>query len=105
VASYNLEQLPGNVNISVFSGDDFQLIVDVYRDITNYTFAAKIEQGATDIDFTVAKTDIPNGTIKLSLTPIQTAAIVDGSKWALKWTDPDTKVLTILYGTVKKQSI
>jgi hypothetical protein len=100
MASFNLEQLPGNINISVFSGDDFSMTIDLYRDITDYLFEAKVESEFTDIDFAYEAISLPNGTIKLSLSTTDTASITNGDKWYLKWTDADDKTLTLLTGII-----
>lgn len=112
---------PARCDITIYTGATYELQVQLQDaaedpiDLTNRAIAAQIwnTRGTTQVvPFTVTKTDIPAGTILLSLTAEQTALLpvnrsvgtvaeaVVGS-WDLRVTEPDgTTVFYWLEGTV-----
>lgn len=92
----DIEQLPGELNITVAQGDDFSLALDFDIDLTGYTFVAKVKMSADEelIAMSVTETDLSAGQITLVLTDTQTAEIVVAThKWFLVWTTSGTSLI------------
>lgn len=96
------EQLPGQLSLSIVSGDEFSSVVDFDIDLTSYTVEAWIKSTVTNdyvLEITTAFVNASVGTINLSLTEIQTASLSIGTyTWVLLWTAPGTVERTALSG-------
>ena len=109
--------LPGLLNISLTVGDEFGMFVDLDIDTTNFTWTGIVyevntsvsfanpsgvnTQGTTVATFAVTNVNPANGQINLSLTEIQTSALVPSTKyrWYLRGVSPDLVTRTYLSGT------
>lgn len=98
--AYTVNQLPAPVDFNLVSGDDFTATITLNMDITGYTFAAVVDTTPVATNFTVAVIDAITGKLTITLTAAQTAGITSATSWDMRWTDPDTKKLTIFCGTV-----
>jgi len=98
--TYNISQIPGEVNLKFISGDDLTLNIDLNQDITDYTITAEIEATPTNISFNVTVVSATAGTITIVLTDVQTALVTSGNNWFLKWVDDSGLILTLLKGII-----
>lgn len=85
-------QYPGTLDIAFVQGDDFALAVDFDVALTNYTVSASITStnlGETVAEPTVVIVSAADGTVSVSLTGEETAAIPRGTyRWGLTWETP-----------------
>ena len=109
--------LPGDLSLSLITGDEFGMLVDLDFDITNFTWTAIVyeaetestfsrpsgvtSQGATAATFTVATVNAANGLLNLSLTETQTNALNPATpyRWYLRGVSPAQVTRTYLSGT------
>lgn len=94
---------PGAYHLDIYQGDVFTLSLDFDVDLTGYTLEAQIRHDPDDTTpaetLTVTVTDAANGLVQLSLTAVETAALLPQRYWwDLQWTDPSGDVRTILRG-------
>ncbi len=95
-----LNQLPGELNISIVAGDDFSFRVTFPMDLTNYIVQGQVG----DVPLSIGELDIENGRIIISLIKELTKELVDGT-WYLKIINKNTDIeRTMLAGNfiVKK---
>lgn len=110
-------QIPGNLNITTVVGDEFGLFVDLDIDTTDFAWTSVIYEASTTISFTsvggtitqgalaatltVTNVNAANGQLNLSLTEVQTAALVPTTKyrWYLRGVSPALVTRTYLSGT------
>lgn len=115
--SYNA--LPGSLNISLTTGDEFGMLTDLDIDTTGFTWTAIIyetatavsfvnpsgvsTQGTTAATFTVTVMNAAAGQVNLSLTELQTAALSPATtyRWYLRGVSPLSVTRTYLSGTLK----
>jgi hypothetical protein len=111
--------LPGTLNISLTTGDEFGMLADLDIDTTSFTWTAIIyetattvsfvnpsgvsTQGTTAATFTVTVVNAAAGQVNLSLTEIQTAALSPATnyRWYLRGVSPAMVTRTYLSGTLK----
>ena len=111
--------LPGTLNISLTTGDEFGMLPDLDIDTTSFTWTAIIyetatsvsfvnpsgvsTQGTTAATFTVTVVNAAAGQVNLSLTEIQTAALNPATnyRWYLRGVSPAMVTRTYLSGTLK----
>jgi hypothetical protein len=111
--------LPGPLDISLTTGDEFGLLVDLDIDTTGFTWTSIIyetassvsfvnpsgvrTQGATATTFTVSVVNAAAGQINLSLTEIQTEALNPATtyRWYLRGVSSALVTRTYLSGTLK----
>jgi hypothetical protein len=111
--------LPGTLNISLTTGDEFGMLADLDIDTTSFTWTAIIyetattvsfvnpsgvsTQGTTAATFTVTVVNAAAGQVNLSLTEIQTAALNPATnyRWYLRGVSPALVTRTYLSGTLK----
>ena len=111
--------LPGTLNISLTTGDEFGMLADLDIDTTNFTWTALVyetattvsfvnpsgvsTQGTTAATFTVTVVNAAAGQVNLSLTEIQTAALNPATnyRWYLRGVSPAMVTRTYLSGTLK----
>jgi hypothetical protein len=111
--------LPGTLNISLTTGDEFGMLADLDIDTTSFTWTAIIyetattvsfvnpsgvsTQGTTAATFTVTVVNAAAGQVNLSLTEIQTAALNPATnyRWYLRGVSPAMVTRTYLSGTLK----
>ena len=109
--------LPGDLNLSLVTGDEFGMLVDLDFDVTNYTWTAVVyestttstfgnpsgvvTQGSTAATFTVTVVNAGTGMINLSLTETQTNAFNPSTtyRWYLRGVSPAQVTRTYLAGT------
>jgi hypothetical protein len=110
MATFSL--LPGSLTLRCFAGDEFNLTLDFDIDLTGYTFETDIYQlGASTIvdgqlvtpttsfeEFTLTVLSYATGTIRLSLTEEQTAALAGQYRFLLRWVAPGDVTRTIVNG-------
>jgi hypothetical protein len=100
----DIEQLPGELNITTTADDDLSVLLDFDVVLTGYTFVAKVEHYQTTTTITVTNTDLAAGKITISLTNTQLTAIGAGiHKWYLNWTTGTTD-RRVLAGTFTIQN-
>lgn len=93
----NIEQAPGNLNLTITRGDTFSLAFDFSIDLTGYTFEGKV--GVKIL--TITAVDLAAGKINISLTGAQTNALsIKPIAWYLKWTDSGGATRKVLTGDV-----
>lgn len=95
-----LNQLPGELNISIVAGDDFSFRVTFPFDLTDYILIGQVG----DVSMSIGELDLEQGRIILSLTKEQTKELEDSS-WSLRVINQSTDAeRTMLAGsfTVKK---
>ena len=111
--------LPGSLDISLTTGDEFGMLADLDIDTTSFTWTALIyetantvsfvnpsgvpTQGATAATFTVTVVNAAAGQVNLSLTEIQTATFSPATtyRWYLRGVSPALVTRTYLSGTLK----
>jgi hypothetical protein len=111
--------LPGSLNISLTTGDEFGMLADLDIDTTSFTWTALVyetattvsfvnpsgvsTQGTTAATFTVTVVNAAAGQVNLSLTEIQTAALNPATnyRWYLRGVSPAMVTRTYLSGTLK----
>jgi hypothetical protein len=111
--------LPGTLNISLTTGDEFGMLADLDIDTTGFQWTAIVyaastsvsfvnpagvpTQGATAATFTVTVVNAAAGQVNLSLTEIQTAALNPATsyRWYLRGVSPAMVTRTYLSGTLK----
>lgn len=109
-----ISQLPANVTLRKFRGDEILVAFDFDIDLSGYTFstdiytlsssASGIGGGTTTTvnsvgSFTVTPTSLVNGQVSLSLDESQSLAIDAGSyRWYLRWVSPLGETRTVLSG-------
>ena len=95
-----LNQLPGELNISIVAGDDFSFRLTFPFDLNDYN----IEGQVGDVPMSIGELDLEQGRIILSLTKEQTKDLED-TTWFLKVVNKNTDAeRTMIAGsfTVKK---
>ena len=89
MASY--DQTPGALNLSFKRGDDFSTLIDFSIGMTGYTVTAGVTSLVTGDEvqpLTVSFASATAGTVNVSLTDTQTAALARGTYgWQMKWTE------------------
>jgi hypothetical protein len=102
MASY--DQTPGTLNLSFKRSDDFSAMVDFSISLASYTVTAGITSlvsGAEVQPLTVSFVSATAGTVNVSLTDTQTAALARGTYgWQMKWTE-NNATRTALTGYVE----
>lgn len=109
-----ISQLPADVTLRKFRGDEFRVTFDFDVDLTGYTFEtdiysiAVVAAGAgggtvtqkTSVgSFSVDEVSLLNGQLALTLNETQSAAIDAGSyRWLLRWVSPVGETRTVLNG-------
>ena len=111
--------LPGTLNISLTTGDEFGMLADLDIETTGFAWAAIIyetatsvsfvnpggvsTQGTTAATFTVTVVNAAAGQVNLSLTEIQTAALNPATsyRWYLRGVSSAMVTRTYLSGTLK----
>jgi hypothetical protein len=111
--------LPGTLNISLTTGDEFGMLADLDIDTTSFTWTALIyetatavsfvnpsgvsTQGTTAATFTVTVVNAAAGQVNLSLTELQTVALNPATnyRWYLRGVSPALVTRTYLSGTLK----
>lgn len=108
--------MPGKANLSIYQGDDYQLVV-LFKvkatgeplPVTGHTFKAQVRKSTADEDgggdplaeFACMVTDGPNGTVLLELDHTQTTALTERTAaWDMQGTDTGGYVTTYLAGSV-----
>lgn len=82
----DLDQRPGELNITTTTSDDLSIALDFDISLTGYTFTAFIEHDGTSTAITITTVDLSAGQITLSLTNTQLATIGTGYYfWYLAW--------------------
>ena len=111
--------LPGSLNISLTTGDEFGMLADLSIDTTGFTWTAIVyetatsvsfvnpsgvsTQGATAATFTVTVVNAAAGQVNLSLTEVQTVALNPATnyRWYLRGVSSAMVTRTYLSGTLK----
>ena len=111
--------LPGTLNSSLTTGDEFGMLADLDIDTTGFTWTAIVyetatsvsfvtpggvsTQGATAATFAVTVVNAAAGQVNLSLTEIQTAALNPATnyRWYLRGVSSALVTRTYLSGTLK----
>lgn len=111
--------LPGTLNISLTTGDEFGMLADLSIDTTSFTWTAIVyetattvsfvnpsgvsTQGATAATFAVTVVNAAAGQVNLSLTELQTAALAPDQtyRWYLRGVSPGLVTRTYLSGTLR----
>jgi hypothetical protein len=87
-----LTQQPGELNLTVKSGDDLSFDIVANTDLTGYTYGATITpltvSGATDVPFTITVNDLTTGGLhfyvsKTLLAPLP--ILTNKHKWNFYW--------------------
>lgn len=87
-----LTQEPGELNLTVKSGDDLSFDIVAHTNLTGYTYGATITpltiSGATDISFTITVNDLITGGLhfyvsKTLLAPLP--ILTNKHKWNFYW--------------------
>lgn len=109
--------LPGDLNLSLVTGDEFGMLVDLDFDVTNFSWTGIVyesttastfgnpsgvtTQGVTAATFTITTVNGPTGVLNLSLTENQTAALLPSTtyRWYLRGVSPAQVTRTYLAGT------
>jgi hypothetical protein len=117
--SESFNALPGTLNISLTTGDEFGMLADLDIDTTGFTWTAIVyetattvsfvnpggvsTQGATAATFTITVVNAAAGQVNLSLTEVQTAALNPATnyRWYLRGVSPGLVTRTYLSGTLK----
>ena len=115
----SFDALPGTLNISLTTGDEFGMLADLDIDTTSFAWTAIIyetatsvsfvkpggvsTQGATAATFTVTVINAAAGQVNLSLTEVQTAALNPATnyRWYLRGVSPGLVTRTYISGTLK----
>ena len=102
MASY--DQTPGTLNLSFKRADDFSAMVDFSISLASYTVTAGITSlvsGAEVQPLTVSFVSATAGTVNVSLTDTQTAALARGTYgWQMRWVE-NNATRTALTGFVE----
>lgn len=109
-----ISQLPADVTLRKFRGDEFRVTFDFDIDLTGYTITSEIYTiavvaaaagGGTATEkssvgsFSVEEVSLLNGQIAVALDEAQSLAIDAGSyRWLLKWVSPLGETRTVLNG-------
>ena len=111
--------LPGSLDISLTTGDEFGMLADLDIDTTSFTWTALVyatttavsfvnpsgvpTQGATAATFTVTVVNAAAGQVNLSLTELQTVTLSPSTtyRWYLRGVSPALVTRTYLSGTLK----
>ena len=111
--------MPGSLDISLTTGDEFGMLADLDIDTTSFTWTAIVyatttsvsfvnptgvlTQGATAATFAVTVVNAAAGQLNLSLTELQTAALNPATsyRWYLRGVSPALVTRTYLSGTLK----
>jgi hypothetical protein len=84
----DLQQVPGQLNITVTAIDDMSIALDFDISLTGYTFTAFVQTVTASTAITVTAVSLANGQITLSLTNTQLTTIGVGyHEWYLAWND------------------
>ena len=82
----DLDQRPGELNITTTTSDDLSIALDFDISLTGYTFTAFVQHSDTTTAITITNVDLSAGQITLSLTNTQLATIGQGFHfWYLAW--------------------
>jgi len=104
--------LPASLTLRCFSGDEFKITLDFDVNLTGYTIESDIYRlgtptvvdgqsitPTTSIDqFTISVLSTESGTIRISLTEEQTAALNGSYRFLLRWVPPGGVTRTVLNG-------
>jgi hypothetical protein len=111
-----ISQLPAQLTLRKFRGDDLVVSLDFDVDLTGYTFAADIYTlsavtgnlgtvvtAAVDVgSFAVGVVSYPLGEITLTLSDSASDALDPGSyRWFFRWTSPTGDTRTVLNGSLE----
>lgn len=103
--SNTFEQLPSTLNLAFRQGDEFGALLDFSNDLTGYTVAAELQSvvsGQQVVAMTTTLVNASTGTVNVSLTETQTAALPAGTyRWTFYWDAPGNVRRTILTGHVE----
>lgn len=95
-------QLPGVLNLSVKSGDDFATTVDFDLDLTGYTTYVSVSSLVSGNEITPVASEITNGNlgqVGIYMTDTQTSSLAPGSyKWSMRWVAGSGDVRTAIGG-------
>lgn len=98
------DQTPGTLPLSFVRGDTVSALLDFSIDLTGYTFSAalvSVVTGGDVVALTHSVVSAANGTVNVSLTAAQTAALARGTyQWRFVWTQ-GSAVRTALTGFVE----
>lgn len=98
------DQTPGTLNLSFKRGDDVSTLIDFSIGMAGYTVTAGITSlvtGAEVQPLTVSFVSATAGTVNVSLTDTQTAALARGTYgWTMKWVESNA-TRTALTGFVE----
>lgn len=110
--------LPGTLNISLTTGDEFGMLAGLDIDTTGFVWTAVVYEATTSVSFsnpggvvtqgplaatfTVSPVNASNGEINLSLTEVQTGALEPSKRyrWYLRGVSPALVTRTYLSGTL-----
>ena len=106
MAAEKVGQLPTNIDLVIYEGDDFHLVLGVAAsgvpvDLTGYTAKAQI-RSTTESDVVLAEfdCDINLSEVLLHLTSADATDIAAATVWDVQVTDADGEVTTLAYGRV-----
>jgi len=114
-------QQPADVSITCVQGDELSIGLNCHQSLTGYTLTALVYEevlasssaqmgssgtyavGTTKATFNIGATSLSAGTIAISLTETQTAALSTSGnyRWYFRWQDTAGYTQTILAGTFK----
>lgn len=110
--------LPGTLDIRAVRGDEWNIVVNLQRDVTNYAFESYVYSatavagaggvgsltgvGATVTAPTIGITDASTGSMVIGLSESQTNLLNPTTpyRWYLRWVAPGELTRTILSGSV-----
>lgn len=104
--------LPASLTLRCFSGDEFKITLDFDVDLSGYTLDSDIYRfgtptvvdgqsstPSTSVDqFTITVLSATTGTVRLSLTETQTAALDGTYRFFVRWVAPGGVTRTVLNG-------
>lgn len=82
-------QLPGVLNLTVKSGDDFSTVVDFDISLAGYTVSSFVTSLVSGVNVTPIGTTISNaglGQVTVTMADTETSSLTPGSYgWSLRW--------------------
>jgi hypothetical protein len=101
---------PARSDLALYQGDTWMLRVDFEDadasplDVSACSFRVQIRQTTASAVLAAPAVDVSDaatGTVRFSLTDVETAALSDRAVWDLEQTDGDGIVTTLVYGQVR----